>query len=418
MPWKSAGARDDAEPVALTRNTVMTPFSPTSAKFAVPATTMLPSGWIARASASIGCWPIMKVDAPGVEVLPKVASGVPSALNRMTGSASSVKTVPGSGTDAVPARTTLPSGASAREYPARPSESDTSREDDATPSTPKVGSSVPSASRRVAEKAPAAPPARTILPSGWIATPVPDATKFVGVGPVGVRMTSPLVPKEGSGAPRSSSRMATMSWMLKDDAKAEVAVPVTTILPSGWMATPPAVPSVMPLIVIGRSTIPAGPEMGVEHSIVGEPDGDDLGPGYGRGADRGAHQDDLAVGLDRDVGDGRQVRAEAELRLPPGAEGRVDQALGIVPGDDHAAAVLGPARDDDLAVGLDRHRGDELGRLQVGLPVGAEGEVQGSVGVQPGELEAPRRAGRIAVLPARDDDLAVGLDRHRMRGRA
>ena len=153
----------------------------------------------------------------------------------------------------------------------------------------------------------------------------------------------------------------------------------------------------------------AGVVSGVE-GAVGVEAGDVIA---NRGADRaeGAADDDLAVGLDDD---GRDLRGEAagDVGVKRGVEG----AVGIEPGE--AVARGGSGRvvglegrkktaDEDLPVRLERDGGD----LVVG--VGVEIEIEGTVGVETGDVVAVDFIGGAVGLDggerAADDDFAIAL---------
>ena len=200
---------------------------------AEPATTILPLGWSARpaAEASISGPKSMRVSPP----LPNDLSRVPSELYRATPKSwKSSRIVP----LIVPATTILPSGwiatATAWFVPVPKSVS-------TEPLLPKWVSTVPSALNRVraksVSKAPLgakteAVPATTILPSGPIASPA--ATSLVGAGTLVT--TSPRVPKRVSRVPlvlyRATPKPATVPPSVN------VTVPAATILPSDWTTTP------------------------------------------------------------------------------------------------------------------------------------------------------------------------------------
>ena len=119
---------------------------------------------------------------------------------------------------------------------------------------------------------------------------------------------------------------------------------------------------------------------------------------------------DLAVGLDRQRASGVEP-AEVRDDAPVAAEGVVERAVGVIPGECEAtAAVCGDAGGDDLAVGLDRdsERLVVLKReVRTCHSVAAERRVEGSSGGVPrdGKLAAAARG------PPCDDDLPVGLNR-------
>ena len=153
----------------------------------------------------------------------------------------------------------------------------------------------------------------------------------------------------------------------------------------------------------------AGVVSGVE-GAVGVEAGDVIA---NRGADRaeGAADDDLAVSLDDDGGD---LRSEAAGDV--GVKRGVERAVGIEPSEAVARGgsgrVVGLKRgeetaDKDLAVGLERDGGD----LVVG--VGVEVEIEGTVGVETGDVVAVDFIGGAVGLDggerAADDDFTIAL---------
>ena len=78
-------------------------------------------------------------------------------------------------------------------------------------------------------------PATTIRPSAWIVTP----TAWIEPSPKLVR-TEPLVPKWVSTVPSALKRVRAKSPMMVPFAAKTEAVPSSTILPSGWIASPAA----------------------------------------------------------------------------------------------------------------------------------------------------------------------------------
>jgi hypothetical protein len=131
--------------------------------------------------------------------------------------------------------------------------------------------------------------------------------------------------------------------------------------------------------------------------------------------------DDLAVGLDRDgVGhvQPRPREAERDELLPVPAEARVELPGGRVAGDGQVRAR--PPGRHDLAVRLDGQavrlvveRGGSAAEPGQDAAVAVERDVPPAVRRVPGQREVvvPHRAKR----PSRRDDLAVGLDRDRVR---
>ncbi len=150
----------------------------------------------------------------------------------------------------------------------------------------------------------------------------------------------------------------------------------------------------------------------------------ELGPGAARG-------DDLAVGLKRDRGCAVADRPEGRVQLSVGVEAGIEGAVVVVAGEGEvevecAAADVGRSRDDDLAVGLKRHRacGVEAVGADVGAHLAVGVEVRPRVGVGVGVEGAVRVVageGEVAVAAARagtgDHDLVVaGLERDAVGG--
>jgi hypothetical protein len=97
-------------------------------------------------------------------------------------------------------------------------------------------------------------------------------------------------------------------------------------------------------------------------------------------------------------------------------EGRVARPVGVEPHDvitrRRVAVVAGEAvaTDDDFAVGLQRHCIHTAIRSRAAR---VEGRVARSVGVEPDDAVGRRRVAVIAGEKATNDDLPVGLHRHR-----
>jgi hypothetical protein len=127
---------------------------------------------------------------------------------------------------------------------------------------------------------------------------------------------------------------------------------------------------------------------------------------------RVARRDDLAVRLQRHGVGARGSRTDRRRDEPADAERRVERAVGFVPcdGETREARGAGPTGDDDLVVGLQHHT---LGlcrrrdRRRDDAP-GAEPRIEGAVGLVADDDERVVR--RVGAGRADDDDLAVGLD--------
>ena len=122
-------------------------------------------------------------------------------------------------------------------------------------------------------------------------------------------------------------RARARSWKKLLLASKPEVVPSTTILPSGWMATPAAV-----LVVAGcggGDDLAAGAEAGVEAAVAGLVARQGEVPREGRRVlDRPRHDDRVGAGLQGDARDGGDVRGtEAGDDLAAGAERGVEAAV-------------------------------------------------------------------------------------------
>ena len=129
--------------------------------------------------------------------------------------------------------------------------------------------------------------------------------------------------------------------------------------------------------------------------------------GRDRGVQRGerAADHDAAIGLEREAVDGA---------VEAGADGGVERGIGGAVGLDAGDAIEGAAAegregaaDHDLAVGL-KHRGVDLS-VEARAVAGAETEVEGAVGEEPGQVRA--RRGVVIVEIAADHEATVGQGR-------
>src|SRR5581483_3569036 len=102
--------------------------------------------------------------------------------------------------------------------------------------------------------------------------------------------------------------------------------------------------------------------------------------------------------------------------LPMNAEGRIDRAVSVKPRQKKAGAVIdGIPCHEDPAVGLERGRHEKSTHLRRAdhLSTGAEGGVEATIGVIPGQNRDKERSD---LRVAGDEDLAVCLNQKSMGG--
>ena len=184
----------------------------------------------------------------------------------------------------------------------------------------------------------------------------PAASRPSACAAPGPPITVPPLPKEVSGVPSGLNRTrTTLEWPVRPSVPM---APPATILPSGW--TTAALNISKPVEAGGhvQGHQALAPEGLVRGAADGEPLDGEVGEVAPAGGVRGAaHPEDLAVGLDRQVGCGYRAAREADRRAAARPEGRVQAPVGK---QAHHARV---AADQDVAGADHDHRAGSAQRV-------------------------------------------------------